>query len=527
MKLLYSLLLLSISIQLQASREGNGGDAIVCQLADNKGQRVELLDYYQAFDRGYIKELDLAPAKGDFDSKVRGALKRLASYDSVRASRYLDWYEDFFSKDNFSWEEKLGPVDDSGSSSYEKNCLQVQAAIQEKPLFPQDKRYKIAKPIWDKMDADHKAGLILHELIYRDVLEIKEHFLSIKDKPAIFLHPDSRKLRYFNAIISSKEFSNYTEKDYHELVIQTDLLYVTKDSYSFSIQDIDWQKKELYPVKREYYEDTGMLASTSYVAKTTHLDFQRGQIYESLEGYQILTGHQHSLKFNREGKINSSLNFGYRPEYELILSPVISLKPMSYDWNVSQIRIENGKIAKEQNYYKGQVLINTEKLKAKVNVDLDNGYFSFSFGEDFMLPSFGSLDAIHSYMFPIFEYDGKKYNLLTTKTKSSGYPYIVKLHFDPSNSEPLACMAYQKDTGRYSFRFVRYCGYLKDILRFETSDFDNSKIFRSNNAKRDKLRCERYLKDASFDSLLVCSKRRNCNRKREYCGYSIYPNGGL
>ena len=62
MKLLYSLLLLSISIQLQASREGNGGDAIVCQLADNKGQRVELLDYYQAFDRGYIKELDLAPA---------------------------------------------------------------------------------------------------------------------------------------------------------------------------------------------------------------------------------------------------------------------------------------------------------------------------------------------------------------------------------------------------------------------------------------------------------------------------------
>ncbi|MEC9283898.1 MAG: hypothetical protein VX642_14385 [Bdellovibrionota bacterium] len=524
MKLLYILLATTLSIQLLASREGNGGDAIVCQSEDKKTRTVELLDYYQAFDRGYIQNLDLPPDNASFDHKVREALNRLSKFDSFRAQRYLKWYEDFFSEKNFSWKEKLGPIDDSGSSSYKQNCRQLQLAIQEKPLFPQDKRYKIAKPLWDLMSENHKAGLILHELIYRDALEIREHFLSIKSKPAIFVHPDSRKVRFFNAIISSKAFNTYTEKDYHELVIATDLLYASKDGFAFPIQSVNWFEKRLVPEDRHYFEDTKTLKTIISFSEDSLTDFLYGQTYTSIDGHRIFTGkHYTDLMFDKNSKIDGHLRFGYQKNNEIKLSPVVSIEPYGHDWMYSRIRIKDSRITLKQNYFFGGIKINTEILKATVSVKQKHGGFHFTFGENYMRPSFKDDLAIQNSMFPVFEYNGKSYDFRFSDLRTNEYPYMTNLYFDPKNEEPRLCLATEKKNQGKTYKYLAYCGYLKDIIRLEASDFDAKKTFSSNNFKRNSARCSKYLKTKNFNMLFKCeADYKTCSTKRKkYCSHRI------
>src|SRR5262249_21252593 len=57
---------------------------------------------------------------------------------------------------------------------YPQGCSPGQAAIQIKKQFPEDKTFTISKEMWDKMDPNSRAGLILHEIIYEEMISLGE-----------------------------------------------------------------------------------------------------------------------------------------------------------------------------------------------------------------------------------------------------------------------------------------------------------------------------------------------------------------
>lgn len=80
-------------------------------------------------------------------------------------------------------------IQDSLVRVFPRGCKIEQIAIQKEPAFPEDKRFTVSKDLWDLLDEDNKAGLVLHEIIYREAL--------------LYGHEDSVNARYVNSIWTS------------------------------------------------------------------------------------------------------------------------------------------------------------------------------------------------------------------------------------------------------------------------------------------------------------------------------------
>src|SRR5450432_3077511 len=83
----------------------------------------------------------------------------------------------------------LQGISDHGYIPVPPGCRIEQLAIQLKDDDGDGKRYLIDEDYWKGLDNDHRAGLILHEITYREAIS-----LGAKD---------SIKTRYYTALISS------------------------------------------------------------------------------------------------------------------------------------------------------------------------------------------------------------------------------------------------------------------------------------------------------------------------------------
>lgn len=170
---------------------GNGGDAVVCRKTSGEIERVYLLDFYEKTALNRPFDIDLGPPDIDPVEKVRGALQRYKRVDLRRAKYYEKELNNFFSK--VSWSNvPLTKIDDEGLT-IEPDCPVQQLAIQRNPLVPSDGQYLIQKTLWDNLDNDNRAGLILHEIVYHEALANG--------------HLDSYKSRFLNVAILSKQMS--------------------------------------------------------------------------------------------------------------------------------------------------------------------------------------------------------------------------------------------------------------------------------------------------------------------------------
>jgi hypothetical protein len=171
-------LLLSVSA-LAGGSVGNDGDGVVCRAQDGTIQSVELLDYYEGrVQRGF--DLSLGHPAEDFQIKINRILQNLSKLANIRSKKYAELSNDFFNQAVLIPNVDLVDIPDSQNIIVPKNCKVEQLAIQREPQLPGDKRYTISKDLWDQMDGNQKAGLILHEVIYRDALEWK-HENSVQD----------------------------------------------------------------------------------------------------------------------------------------------------------------------------------------------------------------------------------------------------------------------------------------------------------------------------------------------------------
>ena len=186
---------LATSFAMAETTVGNGGDLVVCRDSQGNIKSTEMLDYFEGRE---LRGLHISV------NSAEDALQRLSRLSPRRADRYRTLIQNFSANALFKSGVELTDVPDSDHDILLKGCKIEQLAIQRKPVFPEDKLYLVNKDLWDIMSAKDRAGLILHEIIYRDTLDEGK--------------TDSRTARYFNSLISSTEFEALPMKSYLKIV---------------------------------------------------------------------------------------------------------------------------------------------------------------------------------------------------------------------------------------------------------------------------------------------------------------------
>lgn len=169
---------------------GNGGNSVVCKNASGAISSVEILDFYEVRLNG--KSLKLNSQLSDYKDILVENLKRWRDVAPYRVAQYLKWLSEFESETLFASGE-IPVIPDTGSVILPKGCELKPIAFQrrEAELFPGVKRYTINQDLWGFLDEVQKAGLVMHELIYREGIRVG--------------HKTSFPTRYFNGYLATAE----------------------------------------------------------------------------------------------------------------------------------------------------------------------------------------------------------------------------------------------------------------------------------------------------------------------------------
>lgn len=186
------------ALALAGNDAGNGGHGVVCRSLSGEVISIKILDFYEAEQLwGIHHQLGTS---GTYMERVALALNRLKRVDPYRAERYQKHAEEFAAKAKFLPGVTLVNVPDTAHLAFPKGCLVEQIVNQRAPQFPEDSRYVVNLDLWNLLDDANKAGLVLHEVIYREAIEKKK--------------TNSRGARYLNANITAVEFESITHPDY-------------------------------------------------------------------------------------------------------------------------------------------------------------------------------------------------------------------------------------------------------------------------------------------------------------------------
>ncbi|MBC7464860.1 MAG: hypothetical protein H7256_02620 [Bdellovibrio sp.] len=146
--------------------KGNGGNTVVCKL-DSGQTRTELLDIVEA--KAFIAPDTLHFTNLEKKSKEQALSEALESINAtLPQSSYAQWIRDFETDAVFLKNVSLGVVADSYHFVIPKNCVVEQSVLQIEPIF-HEARYTINLDRWNQLVPAQKAGLMMHELIYRDL----------------------------------------------------------------------------------------------------------------------------------------------------------------------------------------------------------------------------------------------------------------------------------------------------------------------------------------------------------------------
>lgn len=242
--LVLMLFIAGLAFGKEGDHGGNGGDLVVCSLPGGQTS-YELLDYFEAAHLSPAVPLDLGDPSWDAMTKVHHAISRLRSIDPVRAARYETEAKHFLSL--VDWLIKgpgLEHIPDLGPVSIPSHCKVRQIAIRQKQFNPNYKPYLIDERLWLKLDEDHKAGLILHEIVYGEMWDLGQK--------------TSKKARKYNGLLSSKTLDSMTPSGYEALT--NDLfrpgIAFRADKFDINllaghIFSIDFRPLLLYPVKEK------------------------------------------------------------------------------------------------------------------------------------------------------------------------------------------------------------------------------------------------------------------------------------
>ena len=250
------LALLSLSAVTLNSYAGdkilNGGNVIVCKDAAGATTSVELLDYYELKLKN--QNLQLNNSLTDYKEVLLERFKDWEQIAPKRIEQYTQWLQLFEEEAGIYPNVVIPDILDTGSIVIPRGCELTPAAFQrrDEDIFPGEKRYVINKDLWDLMSPVQKAGLVLHELIYREAIKSR--------------HETSLPTRIFNGYLASEKVP--TTEIYFELVRKMPLKWA---EFGGGILIYDLQRLKYVPGKIFHAESFEVISS---LIKTKDLEIQ-------------------------------------------------------------------------------------------------------------------------------------------------------------------------------------------------------------------------------------------------------------
>lgn len=209
-------ILFSISAIAVTPRGGDtgGGNVVVCKDATTGATSVRLLDYYEAAILYADIEPDfqapeMGPGKTEMEL-VEYVLKRMSRVDRERAEDLGVLAKEWFADTKFLNKIVLPGINDHGYIPLEVGCVVEQVAVQNLIPSAKAKKYTVREDLWKQMSLQDRAGLILHEIIYNEIL----------NHPTI--DSTSRGTRYVNALVSSPALSKISLAEYERHLKEAD-----------------------------------------------------------------------------------------------------------------------------------------------------------------------------------------------------------------------------------------------------------------------------------------------------------------
>lgn len=266
---------------------GNGGNVVVCQnrVAD---EDLELLDFYEArVFRGIDQDPSLST--GSSLDIVRSVLDRLARISPQRAERLIA-QASTFAEDSLYLPlgTHLEEIPDSEHLGFPDNCRIKQLVTQRTPQFPEDKRYFINTDLWKKLDERNKAGAILHELLYREVLDRFDVTNSVG-------------VRYINSILWSSKFSKMRDHEFNDLLTKSRFCQIeAQGAFFLSCGTIFDEYGYISPV---HYYSSGLI-SKAYAVTDSWLLIQNTKVYIAGWVYFDESGKVKKITLQRDTKLS-------------------------------------------------------------------------------------------------------------------------------------------------------------------------------------------------------------------------------
>lgn len=204
---------------------GNGGFVLKCKDSEN-----QVFDIYEARKRFQVLD---QKNLSSVDERVQYLLGKIEKVNPSRAALYRGWYASFMGESEFLDGVELTPVPDIGLGIKPKNCDLELAVFQREPDALNKKRYVISLDLWNSLDNLNKAALIIHEITYRELIEVGS------------MHQTSESTRYFNSALHSEKFEYLTIQEYLSLLQNLRFPRADYNGYTirlmYTLENINWR----------------------------------------------------------------------------------------------------------------------------------------------------------------------------------------------------------------------------------------------------------------------------------------------
>ncbi|AFY03316.1 hypothetical protein [Bdellovibrio bacteriovorus] len=195
---------------------GNAGFALFCT-----GKAPIVLDLYEVSTRD-LGSILYSKAVTPVDKAVDLAT-RLEQVDPARARQYREGAKDFMASAQFVNDLGIRQTPDLGLVTVPKDCTLEQVVFQRNPSILNKARYVVNANLWNQLDADNQAALILHEVIYREVINSTANELF------------SERVRLFNGIIHAHHMRSLMKKDYLKMLRELHLTTYEENGLKLSL----------------------------------------------------------------------------------------------------------------------------------------------------------------------------------------------------------------------------------------------------------------------------------------------------
>ncbi len=171
---------------------GNGGDVLVCE---NRIPRVQLLDFAETRTLR-AKSIQLSDLAGNTYLEKLAALQQKIIERFPHLGRFLVNEIGYFESTNVKLDDlELEDIQDSFHKFHLAGCKVQQIANQSIPLVDDDPSFIIDNELWVELSELDKAGLVLHEVLYRMGLRYSlEHSAGVRYLVSLFFDDNLRSI---------------------------------------------------------------------------------------------------------------------------------------------------------------------------------------------------------------------------------------------------------------------------------------------------------------------------------------------